>query len=48
VVKEQKFENLLLRDDGAVLGDGELWISGNCTDGDKTPCRYGVTMLNVR
>ena len=47
VVKAQKFEDLVLRDEGAVVGNGELWISGTCTDGGKAPCRYGVIMLNV-
>jgi hypothetical protein len=48
VVKEQKFEALSLRDEGAMVGDGELWISGACTDTEKKPCHYGVTAVNAQ
>jgi hypothetical protein len=48
VVKKQKFESLLLRDEGAVVGEGELWISGTCTDTEKKPCHYGITLINVQ
>ena len=47
VVKTQKFEALSLKDEGAVVGKGEFWISGTCTDGEGKPCAYNVTLVTL-
>ena len=47
VVRSQRFQSLSLRDEGVALGNGELWISGTCTDGEAQPCSYGVTLVTL-
>ncbi|MEG9436884.1 hypothetical protein JAO29_12000 [Edaphobacter sp. HDX4] len=32
VIENQKYESLFVNDQGAMLGDGEVWISGICKD----------------
>jgi hypothetical protein len=32
VIEKQKYENLFVNDQGAMLGSGEVWISGICKD----------------
>lgn len=46
LVKAQTFENLALKDEGAMVGD-LFMISGTCTDGGDKPCEYGITTINV-
>jgi hypothetical protein len=48
VVKEQAFQTLTLKDEGAAVGKGEFLISGACTDGGDKPCQYGVTAIDLR
>lgn len=45
-VTSQKYETLLVNQQGISFGDGELWISGTC---DETPCQLpfiNITAIN--
>lgn len=43
IVEKQKYEDLFVNDQGAMLGDGEVWISGICRD---TTCKQ--TDIKIR
>jgi hypothetical protein len=45
-VKRQAFQQLALRDEGALVG-GVLLISGACTDGGDAPCAYGIVAVTA-
>jgi hypothetical protein len=44
-IAAQKYENLFARDQGVMIGNGEIWISGVCKDKDCK--KYDLKVVTV-
>jgi hypothetical protein len=47
VVARQKYATLFVRDQGAMIGDGEIWFSGVCRDNACTQSDVKITAFNL-
>ena len=47
IVARQKYATLFVRDQGAMIGDGEIWFSGVCRDQACTQSDVRITAFNL-
>jgi hypothetical protein len=46
LLEEQKFTDLFVNADGAMLGRGQLWIEPKCLDRKCSEAKYGIGIVN--
>ncbi|MEI2263681.1 hypothetical protein [Erwinia sp. CGal63] len=46
IIVSQKYEELFARDQGVMMGDGQLWFSGVCADKACKKSRVLITRIN--